>query len=64
MEVYERKSLDELLSDFPPGPLDAYRKKATFQWKKLKLFIEGEDELRFKVCILEMFLKKKVLCTN
>ena len=39
----------ELLKDFPPGPLDEYRKKATFDWKKMRLFLDGEDILRFKV---------------
>lgn len=38
----------ELLKDFPPGPLDEYRKKATFDWKKMRLFLDGEDILRFK----------------
>ena len=39
----------ELMKDFPPGPLDHYRQKASFDWKKMKLFLEGEDILRFKV---------------
>lgn len=37
------------LKDFPPGPLDAYRKDASFNWKEMALFLEGEDILRFKV---------------
>ena len=41
--------LEEILKDFPPGPLDLYRKKASFDWKQMKLFIEGEDVLKFKV---------------
>lgn len=34
---------------FPSGPLDCYRKQATFDWFQMKLFIEGgEDVVRFK----------------
>jgi hypothetical protein len=39
----------EVLPDFPPGPLDNYRKQATFPWKKLRLFVEDEELLKFKV---------------
>ncbi|XP_059473376.1 peroxisomal acyl-coenzyme A oxidase 3-like [Neocloeon triangulifer] len=38
-----------LLEDFPPGPLDEYRKQASFDWKKLKIFLEDEEQLRFKM---------------
>jgi len=40
---------NELLPDFPPGPLDLYRKQASFDWKKLKLFLEDESIFEFKV---------------
>ncbi|XP_063238465.1 peroxisomal acyl-coenzyme A oxidase 3-like isoform X2 [Bacillus rossius redtenbacheri] len=43
----------ELLEDFPPGPLDKYRSKASFDWKKMKLVLENEDILRFKVTIMK-----------
>ena len=39
----------ELLKDFPPGPLDTYRKKASFDWKQMRIFLDGEDIIRFKV---------------
>lgn len=42
-------SLDDILKDFPPGPLDSYRKKASFDWKKLKLHMYGEEFLKFQV---------------
>jgi len=42
-------SNEPLVKDFPPGPLDEYRKQASFDWKKLKLFFEDEDLLKFKV---------------
>ncbi|XP_069134207.1 peroxisomal acyl-coenzyme A oxidase 3-like [Argopecten irradians] len=38
----------ELLKDPPPGPLDVYRKQASFDWKKMRLFMDGEEILRFK----------------
>ncbi|KAG1663902.1 Peroxisomal acyl-coenzyme A oxidase 3 [Nymphon striatum] len=36
----------ELISDFPPGPLDCYRKKASFCWKQMKLFLFGEEVIK------------------
>uniref|UniRef100_A0A667ZVK8 Acyl-coenzyme A oxidase n=1 Tax=Myripristis murdjan TaxID=586833 RepID=A0A667ZVK8_9TELE len=36
------------LTYFIFGPLDLYRKKASFNWKEMLLFIEGEDILAFK----------------
>ena len=44
-------SLDEILKDFPPGPLDRYRNKASFDWKQMKIFWDGEDCTLFKVSI-------------
>lgn len=44
-------SKDALLPDFPRGPLQAYRARASFSWKELALFLEGEDILRFKKTI-------------
>jgi len=47
-------SEEPLLKDFPPGPLDEYRKQASFDWKKLKLYFEDEELLRFKVKIIKL----------
>ncbi|XP_037685244.1 peroxisomal acyl-coenzyme A oxidase 3 isoform X3 [Choloepus didactylus] len=41
-------SMAALLPDLPKGPLQAYRARASFSWKELLLFLEGEDMLRFK----------------
>ena len=41
--------LDELIADLPKGPLDLYRKKASFDWKAMKFLVEGEEALRYKV---------------
>ncbi|EFN80595.1 peroxisomal acyl-coenzyme A oxidase 3 isoform X2 [Harpegnathos saltator] len=40
--------VDSLISDLPKGPLDAYRKRATFDWKSFKLALNGEDYLRYE----------------
>lgn len=47
----DQESID-ILPDFHSGPLDHYRKQATFPWKKLRLFIEDEGLLKFKVQFL------------
>ncbi|KAH0952667.1 hypothetical protein HN011_006462 [Eciton burchellii] len=37
---------NDLINDLPKGPLDVYRKRATFDWKSFKLALEGETLLR------------------
>lgn len=37
------------LEDFPPGPLDEYRNKATFDWKAMKFALEGEEVSKYQV---------------
>nr|XP_045017379.1 peroxisomal acyl-coenzyme A oxidase 3 isoform X3 [Jaculus jaculus] len=44
-------SSDALWPDFPQGPLSACRARASFSYKELQLFLEGEDILRFKKTI-------------
>ncbi|XP_013777945.1 peroxisomal acyl-coenzyme A oxidase 3-like [Limulus polyphemus] len=41
-------TLEEVLPDFPPGPLHEYRQKASFNWRKMKVLMEGEDMIRVK----------------
>lgn len=41
-----------LLPDMPPGPLDVYRKQASFNWKKLITLIDGEEGIEIKVNIV------------
>lgn len=36
------------IPDMPTGPLDEYRKRATFDWKQLRLIFEDEQSLRLK----------------
>lgn len=40
---------NNLIRDLPKGPLDVYRKRATFDWKSFKLTLESEDGIRFQV---------------
>ncbi|XP_034532987.1 peroxisomal acyl-coenzyme A oxidase 3 [Notolabrus celidotus] len=40
--------MDSVVPDLPSGPLDAYRQKASFNWKEMLLFIDGEDAIAFK----------------
>ncbi|XP_044041086.1 peroxisomal acyl-coenzyme A oxidase 3 [Siniperca chuatsi] len=44
----EHKKMDHEVADLPSGPLDIYRKKASFNWKDMLHFIEGEEMLAFK----------------
>ncbi|ALC37996.1 CG9527 [Drosophila busckii] len=43
--IYEDKSI---FPEFRSGPLDSYRKKAKFCYKRLIVLLEGEDHLRLK----------------
>ncbi|XP_074555214.1 peroxisomal acyl-coenzyme A oxidase 3 [Halichoeres trimaculatus] len=40
--------MDSVVPDLPSGPLDIYRQKASFNWKQMLLFIDGEDVIGFK----------------
>ncbi|KYO45699.1 hypothetical protein Y1Q_0021372 [Alligator mississippiensis] len=43
-----QNSGDILLPDFPKGPLCVYRKKASFNWKEMAVFLEGKELLQYK----------------
>ena len=45
-----------VLPDFPAGPLDFYRKRASFDWKKLKTFIETEEVVKFQVIFISTLI--------
>lgn len=38
----------DLIPDMPPGPLDKYRKSASFNWKVLRILLEKEELLAIK----------------
>jgi acyl-CoA oxidase len=41
---------NNLIPDVPKGgPLEEYRKKASFDWKQMKLFFEEPEHIRYKV---------------
>lgn len=42
--------------DFPPGPLDEYRKQAKFDWRKFKLYVENPELLKTKVRLLMFYI--------
>uniref|UniRef100_A0A8C2CGG0 Acyl-coenzyme A oxidase n=1 Tax=Cyprinus carpio TaxID=7962 RepID=A0A8C2CGG0_CYPCA len=42
------KKMDEGIPDIPSGPLDIYRKKASFSWKEMLRFLEGDEIIAFK----------------
>ncbi|KAK0409007.1 hypothetical protein QR680_004289 [Steinernema hermaphroditum] len=42
-----------MTSDFPNGPLSEYREKATFDWRKLKIFLDGEENIEFTSHVLK-----------
>ncbi|CAO1355326.1 unnamed protein product [Diamesa hyperborea] len=46
-----RNIVTDFIPDMPQGPLDEYRKRAKFDWKKLRVYIEGEDNLKVKYMI-------------
>lgn len=48
--------LKDLISDLPKGPLDKYRVRARFDWKLLKLNLEGEEGIVYQVNIITEFL--------
>lgn len=53
LDKYEQNvKMYHAVPDLPSGPLDVYRKRASFNWKDMVMFLEGEDVLAFKVGIL------------
>uniref|UniRef100_A0A672YLP8 Acyl-coenzyme A oxidase n=1 Tax=Sphaeramia orbicularis TaxID=375764 RepID=A0A672YLP8_9TELE len=44
----EHPKMDPDIPDLPSGPLDLYRKKASFNWKEMLYFIDGKDILEYK----------------
>ena len=52
------KNMQELIADMPKGgKLDVYRKRASFDWKSLKLHWDGEEFILFQVCIEIMYFR-------
>ncbi|XP_074848524.1 peroxisomal acyl-coenzyme A oxidase 3 isoform X3 [Carettochelys insculpta] len=51
----KQSSWDSLLPDFPDGPLCEYRKRASFSWKEMAVFIDDEDLIQFRNRIFSAF---------
>ena len=49
MEENGDRDIFAILPDMPAGPLDVYRQKASFDWKAMKVAVEGEELIRFMV---------------
>ncbi len=45
----EQGAMEEILRDFQPGPLDFYRKQATFKWQDMKLLMASRKAILLKV---------------
>lgn len=41
--------LSQEFPELPSGPLDVYRKRASFNWKGMLRFMEGEEIIALKV---------------
>ncbi|XP_015437004.1 PREDICTED: peroxisomal acyl-coenzyme A oxidase 3-like [Dufourea novaeangliae] len=52
--------MKNIIADLPTGPLDTYRKRATFDWKLLKLNLEGEDFIKFQNTLWNFIRKTPV----
>lgn len=47
--ILGEKMAEDIIPDLPRGPLDIYRRKASFDWKDMMRFLEGEEIIAFKV---------------
>lgn len=47
--------IEKLLPNFPPGPLDIYRKQASFCWKKMITLVDGEDGVKLRFTYYRFF---------
>lgn len=49
--------LKRLLPDWPEGPLSPYRRRANFDWRKMKILLDGEDVVTFKAKVWNVLEK-------
>ncbi|CAK9820508.1 Peroxisomal acyl-coenzyme A oxidase 3 [Anthophora plagiata] len=52
--------MKDIIADLPKGPLDPYRERATFDWKLLKLNLDGEDFIHFQNALWDFMQKTPV----
>lgn len=58
------EKLEICLPDLPDGSLNIYRSKATFDWKRMRLYTFGYDTLEFQVCIIRNLFNEFLLLTT
>lgn len=46
------EELQQYFPDLPSGPLDVYRKRASFNWRRMKLVYDNLATIKIKVSIL------------
>lgn len=46
----------DLLKNFKSGPLDHFRKRASFNWKKLRVALDSEDVINYEVSSRILYL--------
>lgn len=46
-----------LLPEWPSGPLSEYRRRATFDWRQMRILLEGEDVVLFKAKVWRILEK-------
>lgn len=46
--------LKRLLPDWPEGPLSEYRRRASFDWRSMKVLLDGEDVVSFKAKVWQV----------
>lgn len=49
--------LKTLLPDWPQGPLTEFRRRATFDWRQMKILLDGEDVVSFKAKVWNILEK-------
>lgn len=54
---YDIEEIQEVLPKLPAGPLDHYRQKATFDWRQMKICLEGEEVIKYKNYIVDVLRK-------
>ncbi|GAB1597420.1 peroxisomal acyl-coenzyme A oxidase 3-like [Argonauta hians] len=55
-DTSDEELIEETVTSFKKeGPLAPYREKASFNWKKMMFFLEGESVIKFKTTIFETF---------
>ncbi|GAB0096028.1 Acyl-coenzyme A oxidase [Sergentomyia squamirostris] len=63
--MVELKELS-FIPDWPPGPLDTYRRQSSFDWRQLKLVLEDTNSIRLKYKVWKvlesepLFAKSKI----